>query len=154
MKLVVFYSWQSDRDFKLCRNFIEIALSAAAERLKARRGIEVVVDSDTKDVPGTPPISDTILKKIDACDVFLADMTFVAATAEGKLSPNPNVMGEYVYALKAKGWPNILLVMNAAFGAPGDLPFDLHHLRHPLSYSVATVKPDAARRVSRLPPNS
>jgi hypothetical protein len=43
-------------------------------------------------VPGTPPITDTILKKIQNCDIFVPDVTFVASTAGGKLVPNPNVM--------------------------------------------------------------
>lgn len=80
MTLTVFYSWQSDRSSKICRDFVHIALKDAAERLATRRGVEVVVDSDTQGVPGTPPITAVILEKIDSCDVFLADMTFVGET--------------------------------------------------------------------------
>ncbi len=90
--LTVFYSWQMDRPSKLCRDFIGRALEEAVVLLAAER-ISLHIDSDTKDVPGTPAITDTILGKIRDCDLFLADMTYVAAG--DKLLPNPNVMGEY-----------------------------------------------------------
>ncbi|HEX7929617.1 MAG TPA: hypothetical protein VF470_01730, partial [Sphingomicrobium sp.] len=110
--------------------------------------IALTIDSDTQGEPGTPPITDTVLKKIRACDIFLADMTFVAQTGE-KLIPNPNVMGEYGYALHAKGTRRILLVMNEAYGSPDELPFDLHHLRHPEGYSIAEDVTDGPRRAAR-----
>lgn len=155
MQLKVFYSWQSDRSGKLCRDFIHIALNDAAERLTARRGVEVLVDSDTQGVPGTPPITAVILEKIEDCDVFVADMSFVGETFEAsdtgekKLLPNPNVMGEFGYALSQKGWRRILLVANEAYGPPKALPFDLGHFRKPATYNVSTEKPDAARRSAR-----
>lgn len=155
MTLSVFYSWQSDRSSKICRDFVHIALKDAAERLATRRGVEVVVDSDTQGVPGTPPITAVILEKIDTCDVFVADMTFVGETdqpneaGDKKGLPNPNVMGEFGYALATKGWRRILLAMNEAFGPASALPFDLGHFRKPATYTVATEKPDAARRSAR-----
>lgn len=155
MRLTVFYSWQSDRPAKLCRDFIHIALREAAERLAARRDVDVVVDSDTQGVPGTPPITAVILEKIEASDVFVADMSFVAETAEpteageAKLLPNPNVMGEFGYALSEKGWRRILLVMNEAYGPPKALPFDLGHFRKPATYNLVSEKPDPARRSAR-----
>src|SRR5262245_20540824 len=124
MQIKVFYSWQSDHPGKLGKDFIRVALESAAKRVGADRQIEVVIDSDTQDVPGTPPINDVILKKIDAAAVFVADVTFVATSAAGKRIPNPNVMAEYGYALHAKGWNRILLAMNTAFGPPENLPFD------------------------------
>jgi hypothetical protein len=149
MKFTIFYSWQSDRPGKLCKNFIEVALSDAAARLSAKRNVEIAVDSDTEGVPGTPPIAATILEKIEACDVFLADVSFVAITDGGKLIPNPNVMGEFGFALKAKGWKRILLAMNTTYGEPAELPFDLRHCRFPATYQLATEKPDADRRNKR-----
>jgi hypothetical protein len=149
MQIKVFYSWQNDHPGKLGKDFIRAALESAAKRVGADRQIEVVIDSDTQDVPGTPPINDVILKKIDAAEVFVADVTFVATSAAGKRIPNPNVMAEYGYALHAKRWNRILLAMNTAFGPPESLPFDLHHHRHPATYAVATEKPDDARRDAR-----
>jgi len=147
--LTVFYSWQSDRPSKVCRDFISRALDDAVTRLAVRRGFEITVDSDTRGVPGTPPVNQTILDKIEACDVFLADMTFVAVTDGGKRTPNPNVMAEYGYALKDKGTKRIILAMNTAFGPATELPFDLHHLRHPAGYAVDDAMADGARRDTR-----
>lgn len=146
--IILFYSWQSDRDGNLCRHFIEKALETAVEIL-AEEGIALTIDADTRNVPGTPPINATILKKIEACDIFLADMTFVAQTEGGKLTPNPNVMGEYGYALKALGHERILLAMNTAFGPPEQLPFDLKHQRFPLQYDAPVDIQNAPRRALR-----
>jgi hypothetical protein len=146
--LTLFYSWQMDRPTHVCRDFIRKALDEAAAILDASGQIALTIDSDTQGEPGTPPITDTILKKIRGCDIFLADMTFIAKAGE-KLIPNPNVMGEYGYALHAKGTRRILLVMNQAYGPPDELPFDLHHLRHPEGYSIAEDVKDKPRRDAR-----
>ncbi|MGH6950882.1 MAG: hypothetical protein ACREH4_08420 [Vitreimonas sp.] len=143
--ITLFYSWQSDRDSNLCRHFIEKALERAVELVRGD-GIALTIDADTRNVPGTPPVTATILKKIDACDIFFADMTLVGATDAGKLTPNPNVMGEYGYALRGLGPERILLAMNTAFGAPAELPFDLRHWRFPLQYQAGLDIKDTARR--------
>ena len=145
----LFYSWQSDRPGELCRHLIDKALRAAAESAGREIGASIIVDSDTQGEPGTPPITETVLRKIRECDAFVGDMTFVAATEAGKLLPNPNVMGEYGYALSQKGTRRILLVMNTAFGPPEQLPFDLGHLRHPLTYDAMPGIADGARRTVR-----
>lgn len=146
--LTLFYSWQMDRSTKVCRDFIRRALDEAAAILALNDDIALKIDSDTQDVPGTPAITETILGKIRDCDIFLADMTFVAE-AGGKLIPNPNVMGEYGYALRDKGTRRILLVMNEAYGLADKLPFDLHHLRHPEGYAIGVDVADGARRAAR-----
>ena len=145
----IFYSWQSDRDRKCCKDFIRKAADAAASRVGQRLGVQVSIDADTEGVAGTPAISETILRKISECDLFLADMTFVAKTGGEKLVPNPNVMGEYGYALKAKGLDRILLAMNTAFGPSDQLPFDLRHLRHPAQYALNEDAADGFRRKRR-----
>ena len=145
----IFYSWQSDRPSKLCRQFISLALQSAASAVSKALSINVLIDSDTQGEPGTPPITDTILRKIRDSDAFIGDMTFVAATAEGKLLPNPNVMGEYGYALAQKGTRRILLVMNTAFGPAKELPFDLGHLRKPLGFEAPDGITDSVRRLAR-----
>lgn len=146
--LTLFYSWQMDRSTKVCRDFIRRALDEAAAILALNDDIALKIDSDTQDVPGTPAITETILGKIRDCDIFLADMTFVAE-AGGKHIPNPNVMGEYGYALRDKGTRRILLVMNEAYGLADKLPFDLHHLRHPEGYAIGVDVADGARRAAR-----
>jgi len=76
---VIFYSWQSDLDPALTRTFIEEALAAATENLKADENatIDAVIDRDTAGVAGTPGIAETILQKIDECDVFVCDVSVV-----------------------------------------------------------------------------
>jgi len=145
----IFYSWQSDRDRDRCKNFIRKAADEAAARVSERLQVNITVDADTEGIAGTPPISDTILRKIEECDIFLADMTFIAESQNGRKIPNPNVMAEYGYALKCKGLDRILLAMNTSFGSPDELPFDLRHLRHPAQYVVADGVSDSQRRNKR-----
>lgn len=97
MAATVFFSWQADTPNGIGRNFVRRALEDACADIvgdgavdEARRGLEV--DSDTQGVARQPPIVETILKKIDAAKVFVADMTFVAKRADGGASPNPNVL--------------------------------------------------------------
>ena len=103
-------------------------------------------DSDTEGVLDQPPVTDTILKKIETCDVFAPDFTFVATTEGGKLVPNPNVMLEYGYALRARGYPVMMPVMNTAHGPPEKLPFDMGHLRHPMQYRLELTAKKPERR--------
>jgi hypothetical protein len=154
-KVVVFYSWQSDRPAKVNRTFIGRALEDAAKQLNAERslGVEIVVDQGTQGVSGTPPVSQTILDKIGKCDIFLPDVTYVAAIEEGDKAgtpvPNPNVMTEYGHALSVKGHGFMMPVMNVAYGGPGDLPFDMGHLRHPIQYAAPAGANDTDRRRER-----
>ena len=150
-RLKVFYSWQSDTPPENNRTFIERAIQEALNRLQsdaeleeALRGSTVELDSDTKGVAGSPPITDTILRKIENCAVFIADLTFVGksmdgltnASGEPRLFPNPNVLIEYGYSLRSHTHSKIIGVMNTAYGKPDDnsLPFDLRHMLWPLQY--------------------
>lgn len=121
MAATVFFSWQADTPNGIGRNFVRRALEDACADIvgdgavdEARRGLEV--DSDTQGVAGQPPIVETILKKIDAAKVFVADMTFVAKRLDGGASPNPNVLIEYGWALKSLTHQRIICVMNTSFG--------------------------------------
>jgi hypothetical protein len=82
LKHSVFYSWQSDLDPALTRNFIEEALKRAVKDLNRSEAVrvEAVIDRDTAGVAGTPEISETIFRKIDECDVFVCDVSIVNAT--------------------------------------------------------------------------
>ena len=144
MAATVFFSWQRDTPTSVGRNFLRNALEEACKNIaddttvdEAHRELEV--DSDTQGVAGQPPIVETILKKIDAAKVFVADMTFVARRSDGRPSPNPNVLIEYGWALNSLKYQRIVCVMNAAFGKPfhETLPFDLQHVRWPLCYELA-----------------
>ena len=92
--IIAFYAWQSDTPPDFDRTLIEIALQNAASRINENpsSSVEIKIDSDTQGVPGPPPITETILKKIEACDLFIPDLTFVAKTADGKYVPygSPN----------------------------------------------------------------
>lgn len=141
-----FYSWQSDLPNNTNRSFIESALSVAlkelskdTELIEAERNGEITLDKDTEGVPGTPPITQTILNKISKCSVFVPDVSFVGQTNKGKMVPNANVMIEYGWALRSLTGDRIVSVMNTAFGDPEEhkLPFDLQHLRWPIRYKIS-----------------
>jgi len=133
---------------------IEKALERAVERISRDIGVEeavrdLEVDRDTKGEPGSPPIFETILAKIDRTAVFVPDLTFVGTRASGQPTPNPNVLIEYGYALKSLTHSQIVGVMNIAHGRPDDLPFDLRHHRHPITYELADGATDKERRAAR-----
>jgi hypothetical protein len=149
--ITVFYAWQSDRDQKGNRHFIRRALDDAAKRINddGALAVEIKVDADTEGVLGAPPVTETILKKIGASDIFVPDLTFIAQTDASKLTPNPNVMAEYGYALRALTFEAMMPVMNTHYGAPTELPFDLGHVRHPTQYDLPPASPDGSRRAAR-----
>ena len=150
-EFVVFYAWQSDSLDRLNRHLIRIALNLAAKNISddPAVGVRVRIDADTEGVLGHVPVTDTILKKIAVCDSFVPDLTFVAVTKAGKLVPNPNVMLEYGYALRAKSHSVMIPVMNTAYGPAEKLPFDMGHLRHPLQYDLPATATNAVRRPVR-----
>lgn len=147
MSLNIFYSWQSDLPNKLNRGFIREALDEAVRAINADLGVEeaVRVDQDTIGVPGSPPIAETILRKIENCAVFVPDVSFVCGMVEGRRSPNPNVMIEYGYALKVCGDPRLIPVFNEAFGDWEKLPFDMRHKRRPILFNVSEDLPSEDR---------
>lgn len=154
MKSTVFFSWQSDQPARAGRSFIEKALESAAEKISRDISIEnavrdLVVDKDTKDEPGSPPIFETILRKIDRAAVFVPDLTFVGTRGRGEPTPNPNVLIEYGYALKSLTHSQIVGVMNTAHGKPDELPFDLRHHRRPITYELPDTASDDERRAAR-----
>jgi len=161
-RLTVFYSWQSDTPSSLNRSFIERALEEALKRLKSDATLEpalrdksVELDKDTSGVAGSPPIAGTILKKIEECTAFVADLTFVGSSLnelfdEGekpRLMPNPNVLIEYGYALRCHSHSALVSVMNDAYGSgdPQSLPFDLRHLRWPIRYTLTNASSAAEK---------
>lgn len=114
MTSTIFYSWQSDSDAKLNRNFIEDAINKAIAKLgsdievvEALRGDDLQLDKDTKGVPGSPAIVDTILEKIEGAGIFIGDLTFITNNGSRYFS-NPNVLIEYGWALARLGKTNIV----------------------------------------------
>ena len=159
-EFVVFYAWQSDTVQRLNRHLIRIALNFAAKNICEDSGasVRVRIDADTEGVLGHVAVTDTILKKIDACNAFVPDLTFVARTKETesvadpavqrKFVTNPNVMLEYGYALRAKSSSVMIPVMNIAYGPAKELPFDMGHLRFPLQYNLPETATKTERRAA------
>jgi hypothetical protein len=152
----IFFSWQSDTPPKVGRNLIESSLERAIGKLRADADVDpadrdMAVDRDTRDVPGLPPILETILGKIDGAALFVSDLTYVAQREGGGRTPNPNVCIEHGYALKALSWRRLIAVMNTAFGHPDqhELPFDLRHARRPIMFECASDADNEARRRAR-----
>lgn len=146
MSKTVFWSWQSDRSQRETRHLIRDALVAALDRLTGDSDIEerIEIDHDTRGLPGSPDIVASILEKIDAASVFVADITPIAISDGGKHLANPNVLIELGYAKKALGTARVVTIWNTAFthSQPEDLPFDLRGRRGPITYSL---EPDAPR---------
>ncbi|WP_338661313.1 hypothetical protein VQH23_13805 [Pararoseomonas sp. SCSIO 73927] len=158
----IFWSWQSDTHQPCGRYFVRNVLAELARDLNGLDGAEdaerpdadaldeevgeqgpplegdrVEVDHDTQGVGGSPPIAETILRKIREAAVFVADVTPICTTPSGKRVPNPNVMVELGYAMNVLTHERIVLVMNQAEGAALKyLPFDLRHWRAPVSYKL------------------
>lgn len=156
MPQTIFFSWQADTSTTVGRNLIERALEVALARIGADTELEEAVreleiDRDTKGVAGTPPIVDTIFKKIDVASVFLPDLTFVGTRLDGRPTPNPNVLIEYGWALKSLSHGFMVPVMNTAFGKPTaeSMPFDMRHLRHPIKYCCPADADERTRKAAR-----
>ena len=137
MPETVFYSWQSDLPNKTNRSLIESALTRALQSIVDDVHLQAAprLDQDTRGVPGSPDIASTILSKIDAASAFVGDVSLVTESEADRPSPNPNVLIELGYALKALGPSRVVMVFNERFGKVEDLPFDLR-LKRTLSYSL------------------
>lgn len=130
-QITIFYSWQSDLPGNETRNIIQDSIKDAVRLL--RDTVDVEADRDTKGEYGSPDIAQTIFSKIDACDIFIADVSAVCqyettdkdGNKKIKYMPNPNVMLELGYATHVVGWNNVICVLNSDYGAPEDMPFDI-----------------------------
>lgn len=132
----IFYSWQSDLNKKANSHFIKDCIEKAIKELKKEDEIKVIprLDKDTLGESGSPKITDTILGKIDASDIFIADVSLINSTRLNKflkkrLSPNPNVLFELGYALHRLSWKRIICLNNNSFSNINDMPFDLQQNR-------------------------
>jgi hypothetical protein len=142
MDATIFYAWQSDRPAKTNRYLIRDAAIAACERITCdpTNPWSVTLDSGTQGIAGMCDIPNTILEKIERCDIFLADLTFVARTEVSEGEPqqmsNANVLFELGYAAKCLGFEVLVGVMNEAFGNIEGQVFDIKR-RASLAYYVA-----------------
>lgn len=135
-KFYIFYSWQTDVPGN--RSFIDKKIKKAVQEIlemPEMHSVEIMHDDSTKNRSGSPSIVDTIHEKINICDVFIADVTPITSIegkgedGRDKLIPNPNVMTEAGFALRAIGDKRIVLLMNEDKGKIEDLPFDIRHRR-------------------------
>jgi len=151
MRRIVFYSWQSDLPNATNRSLIQTALEEAAAVIARDDDVEVepVVDRDTQNVPGSPDIASTIFAKIITADIFVADVSIVTRAEPMRPVPNPNVLIELGYALKAIGHERVILVFNKAFGKIEELPFDLR-TRRVLSYEMSKEATERASERKQL----
>lgn len=166
MKITIFYSWQLSTSTKFNKNFIEEAIKKAEKLLNKNKKLpieEIVIDRDTKDVPGIPSIPETIEGKIRLCDIFIADLTIVTSQkikTKNKifkkflkilfknfiepeklpLCSNPNVLLEFGQAKECISNERMIGVLNSAYGDPHEddkvIPFDIRHLRWPIKYNL------------------
>lgn len=150
----IFYSWQSDR--KPVRNKLGTALKRVCNLLsrELNEAERPELDSDTRGRFGSESISRTIFEKIDACDVFIADVTPILKSDNGKLFPNPNVMIEVGYALKTKPTGTKLYVVIADEEIDTDkMPFDIrdqHLYFFPSSLKPAELADELTKIVSEM----
>lgn len=154
MQKIVFYSWQSDLPNTENRGFIQKALENACKTIASNADIEVepVMDRDTQGVAGAPDIASTIFAKITAADIFVADISLIGQTSNGRFTPNPNVLIELGYALKTLGFERVVLVFNIAHGEIENLPFDLR-MRRLVTYNVSSKTADKSKERKALESN-
>lgn len=145
--MIIFWSWQSDIPKEIGRFFVRDALREAIQALKTDQELlepvereaasRLAMDSDRQGVPGSPDLAATIFEKIEQADVFLADVTLVGETPDGKKLINSNVAIEYGHAHRALGARRVLMVQNLHYGDGDALPFDLRKKSWPLNYTLA-----------------
>lgn len=137
--MMIFFSWQSDIRSAANRGLIQSSLKGAVKDLVKDNSllVEPVIDRDTSGLPGSPDIVSSIFNKIDKANIFIADVTIINWGSNQRLTPNPNVLIELGYALKALTDRRIILVQNTAYGEKEALPFDLRQKRI-LSYCSPT----------------
>lgn len=151
MKISIFYSWQSDLPNNKNRGFISDVLSKATKNIyKTRNEIsEINIESDSRNEIGTPDLVESIFKKIDSCDVFVADISIINCQSQGRKAPNPNVLLELGYAAKSLGWSNIICLYNAEFGPVETLPFDIR-TRKPIVYNTTNGSSGEKQKVATI----
>ncbi|HVQ44160.1 MAG TPA: hypothetical protein VMT30_04315 [Candidatus Saccharimonadia bacterium] len=133
MKL--FFSWQSDSPGN--RNLLEQALKDVGKDIP-----DFEIDTATRLAVGSRDIGAMILEKIDGADFMLADVTILDPDAV-RPTPNPNVIYEAGYAMKALGEGRVIFVADRRSTTTANLPFDI---RNRLMILADFSKPEAARK--------
>lgn len=136
MEHIIFYSWQSDLNSKLNKDFIRDAIREAKKKVESEKKIKIHLDEATRDELGSVHIVQTIEKKIREADIFICDISIINKSAKTRKTPNPNVLYELGLASETVNWDNIIIINNTAKGKHDDLPFDIK-LRIAIGYKVA-----------------
>ena len=152
MAFTVFFSWQSDLPNSIGRGFIGDALEKAIRDLnkKGEHKLDIAIDRDTKDTPGSPDIKSTIFDKIERADAFVADISIITGSRQPKkrFSPNPNVLIELGFAISILSWDRIILVSNEQEYNDHDYPFDIRaHKRITYSLNEGDPKPEEKKKL-------
>ena len=122
--ITVFFSWQSD--LPEIRKYLNDRLPSVINELqKAYPEKDIILDKDTDRCLGSQDIHDVILRKIHDCSIFIADVSLTYDLPDKEKLPNPNVMIELGFAIRAVGWDRIILLLDKATGKPEQLPFDI-----------------------------
>ena len=135
MKLVVFFSWQSDIDTNKLhnKNFLCECINCAIKNIENKgqlKNIFFEFQESTSNISGNPPISRILDDRIANCDIFIADLSIVDSYSclemfirrwrkvTTKRGPNNNVYGEYNKALANHSDEQIITIMNTINGNP------------------------------------
>ncbi len=156
--LKLFWSWQAETPAKIGRHFIRDALHTAVDELQFTADIadadrqRLQLDPDGERLPGDPELIRSILRQIEACALFVADVTVVSrgspgidgiGSAAGGTLIHSDVAIELGYALHALGESRLLLVFNAHYGRLDQSPFDVRNRGGALGFTLA---PTASRQ--------
>lgn len=138
----IFYSWQSDSDEDCNNRAIRKGILESIPKLEeAFPKIKVQLEEATSNLPGSPNIPTAIFEKINAADIFVADITTINPEAKERKTPNPNVLIELGFAVATLGWSRIIMLYNETIGNfPNDVPFDFD--RHRISTFKVKDKSD------------
>ncbi|WP_373351094.1 hypothetical protein [Acinetobacter bereziniae] len=173
----IFYSWQSDCDEKINKIYIKQQLDLAINEIKKNKKGKIKIDYDeaTRNTSGSHNIKETLFRKIDECDYFIADVTpvinlykYLGITKmnskvisrllnlfDFKAVSNSNVMFELGYAVNKLGWDRIILVWNQFYGKVENAPFDIRgHATLTYNYSLtcedSKLKQKLINEISKL----
>jgi hypothetical protein len=153
MRHRIFYSWQSDLPDNTNRGLLQDAIMGSVEAIHRDLSIDLV-DRDSQALAGSAGDPPTLIEKIKASDVFIADVSTVTGDMDKnmRLSPNPDVLLELGYAIGFLGCDKIILICNTINGEDAKLPCDVQQLKK-ISYRLCNDEPKSSirnRMVSEL----
>lgn len=137
MEIITFYSWQSDTDRKIGRNFIQNCIEDSIDKVNKQlksnqKGLNhvknLILDQATERTLGSVDIANSLFDKIDLCNIFICDISIVQNSRKRK-HPNPNVLIELGYAASRIGWENVIMIFNTSKCKVEKLPFDIRSRR-------------------------